>query len=244
MLSMRRIYLTISIVVACYYSHAQTNTFPPNGNVGIGTAFPAGLLHLKSLNGLDFVQITKGTTSPNLDIISSYDGSDDSQSGSFAYGVRASDNAWQIWEKHANADWNKLFTVNINGNVGIGVNDPANKLEVNGTIHSKEVKVDLLNWPDYVFKRDYQLLPLTELKIYIDQNLHLPEIPTEDDIKKGGLNLGEMNKILVKKVEELTLYLIEQNKQVTGQMKIIQTQQEQMNQFKKQLDAITSIKEK
>jgi len=101
-----------------------------------------------------------------------------------------------------------------NGNVGIGILHPQNKLDVNGTIHSKAVLIDLNGWADYVFKPSYQLRPLTEVKAYIDQNQHLPDIPSEQEIAKNGLNVGEMNKLLMKKVEELTLYLIEKDKQI------------------------------
>jgi hypothetical protein len=101
---------------------------------------------------------------------------------------------------------NSLFA----GNVGIGTTTPDTKLAVNGTIHSKEVKVDLTSWPDYVFKPAYKLPSLLEVKNYIDENQHLPDMPSETEVAKNGINLGEMNKILVKKVEELTLYQIEQ----------------------------------
>ncbi|MEZ2339398.1 hypothetical protein AB6735_27385 [Mucilaginibacter sp. RCC_168] len=115
---------------------------------------------------------------------------------------------------------NKM-TINANGNVGIGVTTPQNKLDVNGRIHSQSVLIDMLGWSDYVFKKDYQLRPLSEVKDYIDQNQHLPEIPSEQQIAKEGLNLGEMNKLLMKKVEELTLYMIEQNKRIEDQQKDI-----------------------
>jgi len=97
------------------------------------------------------------------------------------------------------------------GNVGIGLANPQNKLDVNGTIHSKSVLVDLNGWSDYVFKKDYPLLSLGEVKAYIDQNHHLPEMPSEQEMIKNGLNVSEMNKLLTKKVEELTLYLIEKD---------------------------------
>jgi len=107
--------------------------------------------------------------------------------------------------------------LNITGNVGIGTNDPGSyKLAVNGTIHSKAVVVDLIEWPDFVFKRDYKLMPLSQVKSFIDQNMHLPDVPTATTIEKDGVNLGEMNKALLKKVEELTLYLIEKDKQING----------------------------
>jgi hypothetical protein len=112
---------------------------------------------------------------------------------------------------------NDLLFIRNDGNVGIGINTPENKLDVNGTIHSKEVKVDLNGWPDYVFTEKHSLPTLDEIKRYIDQNHHLPDIPSEREITKNGLNLGEINRLLVKKVEELTLYLIEKDKEVRRQ---------------------------
>ncbi|HEY2580424.1 MAG TPA: hypothetical protein VGI43_01380 [Mucilaginibacter sp.] len=101
----------------------------------------------------------------------------------------------------------------VNGNVGIGTGNPgAYMLAVKGNVHAQQVNVDLNGWADYVFNKNYTLPTLTEVKTYIDQNHHLPEIPSKRQIIKDGLNLGEMNKLLVKKVEELTLYLIEQQK--------------------------------
>ncbi|MDB5004937.1 MAG: hypothetical protein JWQ34_3162 [Mucilaginibacter sp.] len=111
------------------------------------------------------------------------------------------------------------------GNVGIGTTQPDTKLTVNGTIHSKEVKVDTsIPVPDYVFEPTYKLPQLSELKTYLDANHHLPEIPSAAEIQKNGLNLGEMNIKLLKKVEELTLYLIEQQK-------INQSLQDQINKL-------------
>lgn len=114
-----------------------------------------------------------------------------------------------------------VFTVLHMGNVGIGQTNPQNKLDVNGTIHSKSVLIDLNGWSDYVLKKAYQLRPLSEVKDYIEQNQHLPEIPSELEMIKKGLDVSEMNKLLMKKVEELTLYLIEQNKRIDQQQKQI-----------------------
>jgi len=125
-----------------------------------------------------------------------------------------------------------------NGFVGIGTATPKETLSVNGNIRSKQVKVETLNWPDYVFKKEYTLPSLSEVKTYIDQNQHLPEMPSAEEIAKDGLNLGEMNKLLMKKVEELTLYLIEKDKQLNEQQKQLNAQQLQMNQFKMELNSI------
>lgn len=103
------------------------------------------------------------------------------------------------------------------GNVGIGIENPMEKLSVNGNIRCKALMVETANWPDYVFKEDYQLLSLTELKKYIEKNQHLPELPSAAEVAGEGVNVGEMNKLLVKKIEELTLYLLEKDKQLKDQ---------------------------
>jgi hypothetical protein len=103
-----------------------------------------------------------------------------------------------------------------------------------GIVRAKQIKVETANWPDYVFKKDYQLPSLTVVKTYIDQNQHLPDMPSEQEIAKDGLNLGEMNQLLVKKVEELTLYLIENQKLVQKQQAQIDRLNEQMKSLIKQ----------
>jgi hypothetical protein len=89
------------------------------------------------------------------------------------------------------------------------------KLTVTGKIICEELKVELTaNWPDYVFGEDYQLKPLHELKSFIATNKHLPNIPKASDVEKDGLEVGEMNRKLLEKVEELTLYIIDLQEQV------------------------------
>jgi hypothetical protein len=112
-------------------------------------------------------------------------------------------------------DAKQKMIINSAGNVGIGTTSPDALLAVKGTIHSKEVKVDLtgaMAGPDYVFEKDYKLPTLEEIKSYIDQNQHLPGVPSAAEMEKSGVKLGEMNILLLKKVEGLTLYLIEQDK--------------------------------
>ncbi|MFQ6601751.1 hypothetical protein [Flavobacterium sp. C3NV] len=104
---------------------------------------------------------------------------------------------------------------NADGNVGIGTTSPDAKLAVNGTIHSKEVKVDSsVPAPDYVFANNYKLRTLQEVESYISKHSHLPEIPSAKEFDKNGIYLAEMNMALLKKVEELTLYAIDQNKRL------------------------------
>ncbi len=120
------------------------------------------------------------------------------------------------------------------GNTGVGTYTPNAKLHVNGTqliggntariaagyslsvdgkIIAEEVKVQLsTSWPDYVFGKNYKLMPLDELEESINKNKHLPNIPSAAEVEKDGISLGDMNKRLMEKVEELTLYIIDLNK--------------------------------
>ena len=98
--------------------------------------------------------------------------------------------------------------------VGIGTMSPDEKLTVKGKIHTQEVRVDMSGplVPDYVFAEDYKLKSLQEVENYIKENKHLPEIPSAQEIEKNGLMLAETNMSLLKKMEEMTLYMIEQQK--------------------------------
>ncbi len=106
-------------------------------------------------------------------------------------------------------------TVFENGQVAIGSSSTGtHKLAVEGSIGAREVKVEASGWSDFVFEADYELLTLEELEQHIQEKGHLPEIPNEAEVIENGINLGEMNAKLLQKIEELTLYLIEQNKEL------------------------------
>lgn len=100
--------------------------------------------------------------------------------------------------------------------IGIGTDNPDATLTVNGRIHSTEVKVDMLGplVPDYVFKKDYDLNSLKEVKEYIEENGHLPNIPSALEIEANGIDLGAMDMKLLEKIEELTLYILEQEQRI------------------------------
>ncbi|PWG77997.1 hypothetical protein DDR33_24600, partial [Pararcticibacter amylolyticus] len=135
------------------------------------------------------------------------------------------------------------FNILPNGNMGIGTTTPDAKLSVNGNIHAREVKVDLNGWPDYVFKKSYPLATLDELKAYIERNQHLPGMPSEADVRQNGVNLGEIVKLQTKKIEELTLYLIEKDKRDKEKDTRIQSQQEQLQIQQQQIDQLKQQQE-
>lgn len=173
------------------------------GNVGIGTEAPNVKLQVNSDNNgtssANWIAGTFGGTSGDRVVIGMLNG---------VATIGSHNNALSAWSNLA---------INLDGgNVSIGTPDPkGHKLAVNGDIIATAVTVKLnANWPDYVFKPQYKLNPLSEVKDYIDKNGHLPEVPSATAIEKDGVNLGEMNKLLIKKVEELTLYLLSQNQRI------------------------------
>lgn len=100
------------------------------------------------------------------------------------------------------------------GRFGIGTLDPQAKLDVRGNIIADEVEIKINKGADFVFSSDYDLKPLSEVENFILENKHLPEIPSEKEMQENGLNLNEMQIKLLQKIEELTLYIIEQQKEI------------------------------
>jgi hypothetical protein len=129
-----------------------------------------------------------------------------------------------------------VFTTDLfvagSGNVGIGtknVNDANYKLFVETGIRTRKVKVDVSTWADYVFSPSYKLPSLKEVEAFIKKNNHLPDVPSEAEVKKEGLDLGENQAVLLKKIEELTLYIIDQNKKLEDQNKRIGNLERQLS---------------
>jgi hypothetical protein len=178
----------------------NTNYFTvnENGNVGIGTDLPAAKLEVK--NGSVLVS---GTGSGN---------NITAQTARFIVDAQGS-TAHRLMELRNNNGI--VMSVNGNGKVGIGTDAPQYVLDVRGEAHFCKVRVKTQGFCDYVFNDDYDLMPLDELAVFIKQNRHLPNIPSEADVvKEGSFELGEMNKMLLEKVEELTLYILQQEERI------------------------------
>lgn len=171
-----------------------------DGKVGIGTINPLSQLSIQgdgatigsaainfkhSGNGMS---IGLGTTSNNLMIGNSWN----PESGTY------------------------LTIQEATGKIGIGTSDFSgnHKLRVEGSIGAREIKVEATGWSDFVFENGYELRTLEEVEKHIKENGHLPEIPSEVEVAENGIYLGEMDAKLLQKIEELTLYMIDMNKQV------------------------------
>lgn len=125
-------------------------------------------------------------------------------------------NFWRPWFFGQGGGNNYLFLAD-SGNVGIGTNNLDAKLEVVGGIHAHSIRVSIGRgeWPDYVFGEEYKLMDLKELESYVNANKHLPGVPSACEVEEqGDVDLGEMNAILLEKVEELTRYVIDLQKQI------------------------------
>lgn len=133
----------------------------------------------------------------------------------------------------------------INSNYVIDGDLNVNNIEANGTIHTKEVKVDLNGWSDFVFKDDYSLPSLAEVENHIKENGHLKDIPSEAEVEANGIFLGDMTSKLLQKIEELTLYTIAQEKKLKSQDGEIKTQNMILKSLFERLDKIEEqLKEK
>jgi len=204
---MKKSLLVLCLLGFLNVSYGQTNTFPPSGKVGIGTSTPTAALDVYGLVQISGLNMT--TPPPDL----SY--------GLFPFGgvglgiFSGAIDPYQgigIWT-NPNGTKKEVMRILSGGNVGIGTVNPTEKLSVNGKIRSHEIKVETANWPDYVFAKDYKLPSLQEIEQHIKDDGHLPGIPSAEEVKANGVDLGDMNAKLLKKIEELTLYLIDLKKE-------------------------------
>jgi hypothetical protein len=175
---------------------------PQGGKVGIATSNPLGSLHVTSDAVWNDGSGFRVQGSNPADYTLFYVSTDN--------GLQAS--ALQSYKMGTNAGVRSILLNPQGGNVGIGTTNPTYTLSVNGKIRAKEIVVDT-SWADYVFDKGYKLMPLNELEKYIQNNDHLPGILTANTIETNGASLGEMQKQQMAKIEELTLYTIQLNKE-------------------------------
>jgi hypothetical protein len=202
-----------------------------NGNVGIGTTAPNARLHVA-----DDILVSGNANGLKVDGESGYiilNKPDDNTATALLFRV-ANNERWGFYHQSDNLQLNNHniagdFLINPlgSGNVGIGTNTPDNKLDVNGTVRAEEVIVESAG-ADFVFEEDYDLRSLEEVEDYIGEHGHLPEIPSAEQMQAEGMQVGDMQTRLLQKIEELTLYIIGQNKLVAQQQGQLSEQQERL----------------
>jgi hypothetical protein len=229
---MKRLLLLITCIFMSLMAYSQgtqvgdanSPIYHYNGNVGIGTTNPLTKLHifkgdnnysaiLAQANESNFHLYTKALTTQPTNVESFRLGlkyGSDERNGFISF-YRGSGTYGGFLGFSTNG--NERVRITTSGNVGIGESSPNYKLSVNGTIGAKEVKVASSGWSDFVFEPDYHLPTLQEVENYIDQNGHLPDIPSAEEVEEHGISLGEMDAKLLQKIEELTLYVIELKKE-------------------------------
>ncbi|MEM9362139.1 MAG: hypothetical protein AAGA43_05860 [Bacteroidota bacterium] len=176
------------------------------GSVGIRTMTPSATLHINSSSDVGRGQ------NPALRIglrNAGHIAIDDNEIGAFHNNSNA-----VLYLNGSQSTSNTIINGDGTGNVGIGTMNPGTwRLAVNGKIRAKEIKVET-SWSDFVFDKDYLLPTLQEVENHIKEKGHLKDIPSANEVEQNGVYLGQMDSKLLQKIEELTLYTIQQQKEI------------------------------
>lgn len=234
---MKKINLTLIMICTMFATSLfSQNTFPTGAgtSVGIGTLTPYTKLHVASgvitvsgSNAYGGPQIVLGPTATSNNI----------------WGIETMTAGLNFWRPGIGSQANQgnyfLFLKNSNGFVGIKTDNPTANLTVNGNvlignpatvnlpagyklyvetgILTEKVKVavkNTANWSDYVFAKNYKMLPLTEVEAYVNKHKHLPGVPSAEEVVANGIDVATMDAKLLEKIEELTLYVIKLEKEM------------------------------
>ncbi|MGC4037074.1 MAG: hypothetical protein QM764_14035 [Chitinophagaceae bacterium] len=216
-------WLTAPNATTNYYDDTQEKMrLTMDGNLGIGTTSPVNKFQVNGNamigDGVDpisygMLQLVRPASFSDSKLYLSFVRNGNMVNG---IGYAPNSNVFGIWK------WNNSGTpalaISEADNIGIGTSTPGTyKLAVEGTIGARKIKVTTSSFADYVFDKDYRLRTLEEVEKYIKVNNHLPEMPTACEVEKDGLDIGDNQVLLVKKIEELTLYVIGLNKKIEEQ---------------------------
>jgi hypothetical protein len=221
---MRKIFALTFFIASLGAASAQS-IFPTNGaNVGIGTITPQEKLEVKGNILISNAEIPLGLntevggTVPLFNMSLNFREANKNNAflgAAFRIDSRPAFSIFQWLKRDAGTDTESvIMNLNANGNLGLGVINPTEKLAVNGKIRAQEIKVEATNWPDYVFENSYKIVTLEELESYIKVNKHLPDMPSAKEVESNGVDLGSLVKKLLKNQEELTLHILSQEKKI------------------------------
>ncbi len=213
-----------SVRLAFRTKNIERMSIAPNGNVGIGVDTPSAQLH--TTGSVRFAGITGDSTKIRVLVSDS--------SGKLFYRNVSSLGTPNRWLFAGSTAYDST------DNVGIGTsNTQGYKLAVNGTAIFTKVKVKTAGtWPDYVFKKGYALTDLTALERYISLYQHLPGIASATEAGRGGIDVASQEAALLKKIEELTLYLIDENKKLKEENRQLEEQNKRIEQQQKEIDEL------
>ncbi|TCC87305.1 hypothetical protein EZ428_21640 [Pedobacter frigiditerrae] len=241
----KNLLMLFCVLLSHHFCVAQINVFPDTGKVGIGTATPRGRLEVNDwipslvISGRKHSEaMVDNEVIGKIDFYKHY-GLAYAAAIKLVHAGGTSQYAQAHLTFYTSSDQNPYTSIPLErmritstGEVAIGSIDPKGyKLAVNGNIRAKEIRVEPnpATWPDYVFEADYRVGTLEELERYVKINKHLPEMPTAKEVGTNGVELGEMNRLLLKKVEELTLLLIQKDKELSVEKETNKNQTQMIN---------------
>jgi hypothetical protein len=226
--------LTNSLDATNIYSVSTTTKLLNAENV-ISTGIIANEITTKELNSENITSVSLNTQTLKV--------TENSQNGAVLTSDDFGNATWQLLPEMPESLWTNSLTnddiYRMDGNVGIGTSNTSGfKLSVNGNIQAELIKI-IENVPasDFVFENDYELMPLYELEQFVADNKHLPEVKSAEEFKEEGYNIGDMDDVLLRKVEELTLYTIEQQKQIDSQNALILRLMQKLDMSENSIDA-------
>ncbi|TVR84883.1 MAG: hypothetical protein EA412_00080 [Chitinophagaceae bacterium] len=220
---------------------------PPEGNVGIGVSFPLAKLHVEGGNTLldERVGINTNANFGTLSISAAIEQigttvdiiSPDDPEG-WANQIRFSEGVGGVRQalRHIIAD--DYSSNNLVISPGYNLESGANRIvEVRGKLTACEIEVELESWCDFVFEENYQLMPLNELETFIKTHRHLPQIPSEEEVVNNRLNVGQMHYLQMLKIEELTLYTIEQQREIEA----LRAKKDDLKQLRREVEMLKEL---
>lgn len=185
--------------VSGQWSSNGNKIFYNDGDVGIGADYLNGKLGIRQGQGVPWITLRQ----PNYD--SEYYLHNSGSGARLEFATKDGTNGQIHWQ---------VFQIQRNGDIFMGYNNDPVDVYLNGSLRTKQIIVTNNGWADYVFEPDYKLKTISELESYVKENKHLPNVPSAKEVEQNGLSVADMQTKQMEKIEELTLYVIDLQKQV------------------------------